>query len=419
MGPRRSGITRVCAHSVPGRTEGCGANKIPAHTPAVGAALTHAGLSARPVARGQHPCGEEWTLTRTDELAYDLPTELIATRPAGRRDGARLLVVSRTDPSRLEHLRVRDLPQLVGLGDAMVFNTSRVIPARFLGERLDTGGKIEGLYLADAGSPDRWVVLLKSRRFKAGAPIAVFGRDGRDSGVRLVMLCPHPGEPGAWVVLVQGDDDPGSVLERVGLTPLPPYIRSARKQAHIRVPEEADRERYQTVFAAAPGSVAAPTAGLHFTPELLAELKSRGVERDKVVLHVGSATFRAIESDDLEGHDMHEEWCSVSAETLARLGAAARVIAVGTTTARALESYADAGDPPPPAMRTKLFVAPGYRWQLCDGMLTNFHLPRSTLMAMVASLFPRGIDRLKEIYAEAVKHRYRFYSYGDAMLVLP
>ena len=394
-------------------------NKIAAHplAEATGPGAARAVCAARcPSATRQR--GEGATLTRTDQLDYKLPPGLIATRPAARRDEARLLVVSRADPARLEHLRVRDLPQLVGLGDTMVFNTSRVIPARFLGERLDTGGKIEGLYLSDAGAPNRWIVLLKSRRFKKGAPIALHGRDGRDSGVRLLMLCPHDAEPGAWVVLVQGAEDPAAVLDRVGLTPLPPYIRSARKQAHVSVPEDEDRERYQTVFAATPGSVAAPTAGLHFTPELLDRLEARGVERHKVVLHVGSATFRAIESEDLESHDMHEEWCSVSPDSLAHLRAAERDIAVGTTAARALESYA-AADDPPPALRTRLFVSPGYEWQLCDGLLTNFHLPRSTLMAMVASLFPRGIDRLKEIYAEAIKHHYRFYSYGDAMLVLP
>lgn len=354
---------------------------------------------------------------RTEELDYELPPERIAVRPASPRDSARLMVVSRSNPDRLDHATVRELPNFLRADDLLVFNTSRVLPARFLGERLDTGGKIVGLYLHDAPEPGHWIVLLKSRRFKQGAPVAVFDRARKDSGLRLILVDRDESESGAWLVRVEGATD--DALDRVGLTPLPPYILSARKQQRIRVPDEEDRRRYQTVYADRPGSVAAPTAGLHFTPELFGALDARGVHQANVELHVGTGTFKPIDVDDLADHDMHAETCSLAPGTADAVGEAGRVFAVGTTSARTLETFAAAPRPRPESIDTRLFISPGYDWRWCDGLMTNFHLPRSTLLAMVASLFPGGIDRLKELYATAIDEGYQFYSYGDAMLVLP
>lgn len=365
---------------------------------------------------------------RTEELDYHLPRELVATRPAEPRDAARMMVVSRSDPSLLEHVTVRDLTGFMSDRALAAFNVTRVVPARFVGVREDTGGKIEGLYLSDGPREGTWIALIKARRFRAGAPIQLETESGEPSGVHLHLLERDASEGGAWIVRVECEDGehPDRALERVGLTPLPPYIRAARKAMGIEEPDRHDRAWYQTVYAERAGSVAAPTAGLHFTPDLLRELASRGIERADVLLHVGTGTFRPIETETLEEHEMHREWCSVpreSANAISRAKAEGRpVVCVGTTSARCVESFAPAlvGDEPLPEMLdTDLMIAPGYRWRVTDGLMTNFHLPRSTLLAMVASLFPEGMERLRAIYGEAVGRGYRFYSYGDAMLVLP
>jgi S-adenosylmethionine:tRNA ribosyltransferase-isomerase len=453
---------------------------------------------------------------RTDDLDYHLPEELIATRAAEPRDSARLMVVSRRDPSRVEHLRVRDLPSVLGRGDMLVFNTTRVIPARLEGVRRDTGGKVSGLYLATSGGTAvqsgrsggtgfggtalqsgradavRWVAFIKARRFRAGAIVDLFDNAGRPTeyALRLVERDGANGaetasaqgqgmtgletgpaqadptrevEQGAWIVEVLGVDpttDPGGMqaLERVGHTPLPPYILGKRRRAGERVEDAEDRARYQTVYAGggsagagradagasspSAGSVAAPTAGLHFTPELLGRLDELGVERADVVLHVGSGTFKPVETEFIEQHRMHSEMCSMSPETIARVRAARqagrRVIAVGTTSARTLESYAKLEDDRsgdrshqvntprwPGWLDTNLLITPGYQWRWTGGLLTNFHLPRSTLLAMVSSLLTpaggepmEGVRRLLGLYELAVREGYRFYSYGDAMVVV-
>jgi len=364
---------------------------------------------------------------RIEELDYDLPAELIATTPAEPREAARLLVVSRSDPSRLEHRRVWDLPGLLGPGDLMVFNTSRVVPARFEGVRLDTGGRVRGLILeADPRDPSVCSAMLRSRRFRAGAPVELENAGGERTGVVLTLIEPDPSEGGAWRCRCEKGGKPigaFDAMEIAGRTPLPPYILSARKSRHEAIEAEGDRERYQTVYAdpAASGSVAAPTAGLHFTDDLLSQLADRGVGRADTVLHVGTGTFKPVETEVLEDHPMHTERCSMgdaggAIEQARKTGG--RVIAVGTTTARTLESFAPLAEPPE-WLATDLLIAPGHAWRAADGLMTNFHLPRSTLLALVASLFPEGAPRLLEIYAEAVGAGYRFYSYGDAMLVLP
>lgn len=377
---------------------------------------------------------------RTDELDFELPRELIATAPVEPRDASRLLVVSRSDPSRLEHRAFTDLPGLLGAGDTLVFNRSRVIPARFEGVNLGTGGRVGGLYLRDdaAGSDGRarWAVLLKAKRSRAGGRIGLVDEAGGQTGLvlELVERCEAEG-PGAWVVAVEGVTGGASAaLDRAGRTPLPPYILSARRERGEDRPDAWDRDHYQTVFAGdagEAGSVAAPTAGLHFTPRVLDALEDRGVARREVVLHVGAGTFRPVETDRLEDHPMHAErcWLGSASDLLPRRAGDGRVIAVGSTSVRTLESAgAMLGDPARAGdargwFETDILIAPGYRWRAVDGMVTNFHLPRSTLIAMVAAALEApgvdGVARVKAVYAAAVREGYRFFSYGDAMLILP
>jgi len=382
---------------------------------------------------------------RTADLDYDLPEDRIATRPSEPRDAARLMVGGREEGGRVEDRVVRELPGLLRRGDLLVFNTTRVLPARFVGRRAGSGGKIDGLYLNEEGAGNgqqatgglRWNAFIKGRHTREGAEIEVFDRAGRPSGVRMRVERRSGEEPGAWVVEVTGSGSTAEVLERVGLTPLPPYILAARKRTHQgetgitgkqRGTDEEDRERYQTVYAREPGSVAAPTAGLHFTPELLERLAAEGIGRADVVLHVGSGTFKPVETEFVEQHPIHAEWCSMPAPAAAAIRQArergGRVIAVGTTAARTVEAYAAAMEDgantgPPGGIRTRLMITPGYRWRWVDGLLTNFHLPRSTLMALVASLLAGdGVARLKSLYSRGVERGYRFYSFGDAMLVM-
>lgn len=402
-------------------------------------------------------------MLRTDDLNYELPEGLIATEPASPRDAARLMVLSRSDPTFLLHRHVRDLPACLRPGDLLVVNVSRVIPARFRGVRADTQGKVEGLYLgppdetASPNDPALWRVMLRGRRIRAGVRIQLWDRHGQESGLALEVLRPVPraeDEEGAGAWIVRAEDatkheaEPAvRVLERIGLTPLPPYILAARRRGHapgdeheapvddqhaaaaIEALEDDDRERYQTVYASAAqtGSVAAPTAGLHFTPDLLARLHATGVQRAEVVLHVGTGTFKPVETEFIEQHPMHSEWCEVPAET-ARLiertrAAGGRVVAVGTTSARTLESFSRAdlagaaANGQVSAKWTRILITPGYAWQNIDGLMTNFHLPRSTLLAMVSAMFHGGVAQAQAAYAVALRERYRFYSYGDAMLI--
>ncbi|MBM4108230.1 MAG: tRNA preQ1(34) S-adenosylmethionine ribosyltransferase-isomerase QueA [Phycisphaerae bacterium] len=396
-------------------------------------------------------------MLRTDELDYHLPQDLIATEPASPRDSARLMVLSRSNAARLEHRTVADLPSLLHAGDLLVFNTSWVVPARLIGRR-PTGGRVEGLFVKEWSGG--WVCMLRGGGLRPGLLIGLGrGASGEASGVSLELVERAGDEPGGWRVRVLGAEglSTPTVLERLGLTPLPPYILKARRDRLALVDDRADRGRYQTVLAAhgpavaaqrvreddggGSASIAAPTAGLHFAPGLLARLESAGVRRAEVVLHVGSGTFRPIEAEVVEEHRMHAEWCRVPEETRAAMERArgGRVIAVGTTTARTLESYAAAleGDDDlrarvgasglargvwPDWLSTRLLITPGFRWRWCDALLTNFHLPRSTLLAMVASRLddpPAGLTRLLDAYRAAVSAGYRFYSFGDAMLILP
>ncbi len=346
------------------------------------------------------------------DLDYELPQELIATRPAEPRDAARLLVVSRSG-DRVDHAHVRDLPAYLNPGDAIVFNTTAVIPARLCGRRVATGGAVEGLFIEET-EPGRWIVMLSSGGRLSAGDVIDFGEGGR-----LTLVGRHPE---GWVVDAGSREPAITVLERAGRTPLPPYIRKARRG--VETPDSLDRAWYQTVYAAtgaARHSVAAPTAGLHFTPQLLDRLRQDGVERIDVTLHVGPGTFRPITAQAVADHAMHAEAYSVTAEAVEALrrvrGRGGRIVAVGSTAVRTLETLPD--DLPGGAVsgRTDLLIAPPWRFRMVDSVLTNFHLPRTTLLALVAALL--GVDRLRSIYREAFRHGYLFYSYGYAMLILP
>ncbi len=336
---------------------------------------------------------------RLGDLVYELPPELIAQEPAAERSAARLLVV---EASARRHATVAALPSLLRAGDLLVLNDTQVIPARVRGRR-PTGGRLEVLFCEPLGD-DRWAVLVRGGP-RVGETIA-FDR-GRGEWVE------DRGD-GQWVLRLDVGPSVHEWLAAVGEVPLPPYIRRSGG------PTEEDRVRYQTVFARRPGAVAAPTAGLHFTPELLAALDARGIAHTFVTLHVGPGTFLPIRGDDLATFRMAPERFEIGAEAatvLARaLAERRRVVAVGTTVVRALESAAAQGGVGAGAGSADLFIIPGHRFRVVGGLLTNFHLPRTPLLALVAAI--AGWERLRAAYEEAVRERYRFYSYGDAMLVL-
>jgi S-adenosylmethionine:tRNA ribosyltransferase-isomerase len=346
---------------------------------------------------------------KRSELIYHLPPERIAQRPAEPRDSARLMVLHRA-AQRIEHRVFSDIADYLRPGDCLVLNDTRVIPARFFCRR-PTGGRVEALFLRTDG--ENWRVLLRpSARLARGRRLTCDGTD-----VELELAERHA--RGEWSVRPRPAVEPLELLRRVGRTPLPPYIERAAS------PDAADAERYQTVYAERPGAVAAPTAGLHFTPQLLNRLQSQGVRRAAVTLHVGPGTFAPIDADDLADHVMHAEWYGAGEPALREIDAArrrgGRIIAVGTTSVRVLETLAsaDARDDRPPAAVsgwTSLLIYPRYRFRAVDALITNFHLPESTLLALVMAL--AGAEFTRRAYAEAVAAGYRFYSYGDAMLIL-
>ncbi|MBL8764225.1 MAG: tRNA preQ1(34) S-adenosylmethionine ribosyltransferase-isomerase QueA [Phycisphaerae bacterium] len=373
-------------------------------------------------------------MLRTTDLDYTLPPELVATEATEPRDAARLMVVG--DNSACSHRYVRDLPDILEAGDLLILNVTRVLQARFRGVRRDSRGRVEGLYL---GERDRcaqrgpvWSVLIRARRQAPGVVIDLWDGMELDAGINLTLVQRDPEEHGAWLARVaQADGSPvqsaASLLDRVGLTPVPPYIVAARKRARLAPDDARDRARYQTVYAEVPrgGSVAAPTAGLHFTPELLDALARRGVGTAPTVLHVGTGTFKEVETEFVESHPMHREWFELPAATARRIlevrARGGRIVAVGTTSARTLESCPSLDDAAEHGASgwTNLLITPGHRWAHTDALMTNFHMPRTTLLAMVAARLPGGLAQLRTIYQEAIRERYRFYSYGDAMLILP
>jgi S-adenosylmethionine:tRNA ribosyltransferase-isomerase len=341
---------------------------------------------------------------KVSEFDFELPEQLIAQVPVTPRDASRLLVLPRD--GRVRHRAFADLPSLLRAGDLLVFNDTRVIPARLVGYKADTGGKAELLLLEplDGEMGARWRAMGQSSKALRAGVLLQFG--ALEAKVEAVL-----GDGFYDVRLDREGAELEAALAHVGRIPLPPYIR--------RDAGPVDAERYQTIFARSPGSAAAPTAGLHFTPEVLAALEARGVERAAVTLHVGPGTFLPFRGESLEAHRMHEERYDVPEATVRAFDACrargGRVVAVGTTAVRTLESACSGGRLVAGPGRTALFIVPGYRFQTADLLVTNFHLPRTTLVVLVSAF--GGRERVLAAYRDAVQEKYRFFSYGDAMLV--
>jgi S-adenosylmethionine:tRNA ribosyltransferase-isomerase len=340
---------------------------------------------------------------------YELPKELIAQQPAVCRTDARLLVVDRRQNT-LTHKHVRDLPEMLRKNDCLVVNNTRVVPARLLGHRNATGGHWEGLFLET--NPDGlWRLMCQTRgKLQPGDVITLTSAVNAED-VELELVAKEP--DGTWIARPRSDQEAFALLDRVGRVPLPPYIRKGQM---VR----ADRENYQTVYAKVPGAVAAPTAGLHFTAALLERLADGGVELCSLTLHVGAGTFRPIATDTLAEHPMHSEWANLQPAAVDRIAACrergGRTVAVGTTSMRVLETAAADGCLRPFTGNTDLFIRPPYEFHAVDVLLTNFHLPRTTLLVLVRTF--GGDELIRRAYDEAIRERYRFYSYGDAMLIL-
>jgi len=348
------------------------------------------------------------------DLMYDLPPERIAQHPPAHRDEARLLIVDRASDA-LTDGRITDLPDLLEPGDLLVLNDTKVIPAKFALFRA-SGGRVRGLFLEEE-ELGQWRVMLEgSRRLRVGERLAPDVDATDDISMTLAASLGH----GHWLVRVEPTEPAEVVLSRVGQAPLPPYIKRGGPD---RAFDAVDRDRYQTVYARSAGAVAAPTAGLHFTDSLLNAVRDRGVDSAFVTLHVGLGTFKPIESSTIEGHVMHEERFEISTKAAAAVNAcrkrSGRVVAVGTTCVRVLETaYRNSPDGELAQARgeTDLFIYPPQRFGVVDGLLTNFHLPESTLLALVMAF--GGVERVRRAYRHAIDRTYRFYSYGDAMLLL-
>ena len=341
---------------------------------------------------------------KVDLFDFELPVERIALRPARPRDAARMLIVRESGP--FEDRGVRDLPQMLRAGDVLVFNDTRVIPAQLEGRR---GGAKIGATLHKRIDLRRWQAFVRNAKRLRPGDVAEFG--GGVTAVAEERLA-----DGSFVLFFEGEEPVEVLLERAGRMPLPPYIAGKRDT------DEQDRLDYQTMFAAEDGAVAAPTAALHFTPELIAALDAAGIGRETLTLHVGAGTFLPVKADDTADHAMHSEWGRVERDVADRLNAArkagGRLIAVGTTSLRLLESATgDDGMIGEFSGDTDIFITPGYQFRAIDGLMTNFHLPKSTLMMLVSALM--GQQRVREIYDHAIAHEYRFFSYGDSSLLLP
>lgn len=348
-------------------------------------------------------------VSELDQYDYDLPKELIAQVPAVCRTDARLLVVDRKRKS-LEHMHIRDLPEILRQDDCLVINNTQVVPARLVGHRQKTGGHWEGLFL-EAGPDGLWRLMCKTRgKLTPGDVIVLQSATGGDD-VHLELAIKE--DDGVWIAKPLADGDAFTLLEQVGRVPLPPYIRKGEMAP-------SDKENYQTVFAEMPGAVAAPTAGLHFTVRLLDRLKQIGVAVCPLTLHVGTGTFRPISTETLAEHPMHSEWARLPQETIDQIEncrrRGGRVVAVGTTSVRVLETAAAGGTLKPFVGHTDLFIRPPYKFHAIDVLLTNFHLPRTTLLVLVRTF--GGDELIRRAYDEAIREKYRFYSYGDAMLIL-
>ena len=359
---------------------------------------------------------------RTFDFHFDLPPELIAQHPAPKRGQSRLLVLHRNE-NRLEHKQFQDFPHFLRAGDVLVLNNSRVIPARLRGTNTRTSGKFEMLLLEENGPNDWWAMMRPGKNAHIGTEILIRPSHAAGGQAQFSATVLEKNAEGHCRLQLTGEGDIKNLLDEMGEIPLPPYI--VRKDSG-QLPE--DKDRYQTVFAHTNGSVAAPTAGLHFTTELLDKIRAAGVKICFVTLHVGPGTFLPVKTENLSEHKMHEERFELGEETVQAVNEAKksgrRVVAVGTTTVRVLESVAaqNAGKLNVYAGKTNIFIFPPHSFQIIDALLTNFHLPCSTLLMLVSALAApdenRGREMILSAYAEAIRERYRFFSYGDAMLIL-
>ena len=349
----------------------------------------------------------ERDLTKTAAYDYELPKELIAQDPAEPRDSSRLMVVHRGNGATEDRI-FRDIPEYLNPGDLLVLNDTRVLPARVEGVKKSSaehGAHVEIFFLNPGGAPNEWTALVRpGRKLPEGTKVALDAETEVTVGARL--------EDGLRTLIFAEDADPLAIIHKFGKTPLPHYITETH----------AEPERYQTVYAKAEkeNSVAAPTAGLHFTPELLQKLEAKGVPHSFVTLRVGLGTFRPVKAENIADHIMHEEFCEIPPETAEAINAAkeggGRVVAVGTTVVRTLESFAARyGKIVPGALDTRLFISPGFEFRVIDALITNFHLPMSTLLMLVSAF--GGYDTMMSAYNEAVRKRYRFFSFGDSMFI--
>ena len=339
---------------------------------------------------------------KTSDFYYDLPQELIAQTPIEKRDTSRLMTLNRTT-GEVGHHHFYELPDFLQPGDCLILNDSRVLPARLLGQRLPSGGACEVLLLTDKGEKTWECLVRPGRKMRTGAKLS-FGNG------ELTAEVVGEVEGGNRLVRFDYEGIFLEVLEHLGKMPLPPYIKE----------ELRDKERYQTVYSKVLGSAAAPTAGLHFTPELLEKIAAKGVGVGYVTLHVGLGTFRPVKEEEITDHEMHSEFCTVPLETAELINKTkangGRVICVGTTSCRTLESWAaEDGHMEPKSGWTNIYIYPGYRFRVMDGLVTNFHLPESTLIMLVSAF--AGREHVLEAYEQAVKERYRFFSFGDAMFI--
>ena len=356
---------------------------------------------------------------RTADFHFDLPPELIAQQPAARRDGSRLLVLPRKT-GKIAHRQFPDLLEFLNPGDVLVLNNSRVIPVRLYGKNSQTGGKFEILLLEENGMNDWWAMMRPGKRAQIGTQIQLQDKNGATTNIIATVIGINA--EGHRRLQFSSCENIFQELEKLGELPLPPYI-----ERHGELP--GDKDRYQTVYAQPAGSVAAPTAGLHFTPEILEKIRAHGVKTCFVTLHVGAGTFLPVKAENIADHKMHAERFEVGMETASAINEAKksghRVIAVGTTATRTLESVArmNGGKLNVHAGKTDTFIFPPAQFQIVDALLTNFHLPESTLLMLVSAFAApgeklHGRELILHAYAEAIRERYRFFSYGDAMLIL-
>ncbi len=347
---------------------------------------------------------------KTEKLDYDLPGELIAQHPVPDRSDSRLLVLNRGTGDIIDS-RFRNLGDFLSPGDCLILNNTKVLPARFFARRA-TGGKLEGLFLAES-TGGAWDVMLKgTRKLKPGETLYL--KDKRKNNFSKAVLLEKTGR-GRCLLKIETNANAESILERIGFPPLPPYIKRDDDPAAA----QEDKLRYQTVYARVSGAVAAPTAGLHFTNRLIEQLQQGGIDFAHVTLHVGTGTFKPVATENLEDHRIHAERFTIDAENAAKINnakdAGRRIVAVGTTSSRALETMG-ASRIEAVTGTTELFITPGYKFKFIDAMITNFHLPKTTLLALVAAF--AGLENILAAYSHAVARRYRFYSYGDAMMII-